>query len=635
MPTDTRFDPRAHLDALLAPLGLDPADTGGEIRFAGEDPIFASRHRLGACIGLPMMGCAVGAAAIGRARGLPGQDLHLDLRQAIHGINPEHAWHPTINGEEYPHATVADNPFLLEPFRTRDGRWVMAAGVYPHMVADWFRFFGCTSSEEEARAAIATWDAEPLEDAAAKAGLPLAICRTPEEWEAHPQGALLAASPVITLRRIAAGPPVPWTRARRPLAGVRVLAFVHAVAGCVVGRTLAEQGADVLAVTFPNHFEHDFIYDEANVGSRSCYLNLNDPVARARCLELVRAADVVVDNHRGRTLWAFGLSPEQLAEARPGIVAVSVRAYGIEGPWVDRGGFDMNGSAASGLMVIEGSPDAPRLPPTGMINDFITGYMGALGATAALLRRSREGGSYHVVVSLTRNAMWYRSLGLVDPAKAGATEAQRTREPAAITRETPFGVVHRLAPPISWSHTSGRWDDPILVVRGSSKPAWNPVDDGSVRSRVLLALDHPAVAASVPPALLARVKKGLATSSAPAPAARAAARDASSWQEVLVAARRFVDDIDRSRIRDENLRIQFRLEGQGSLALVIERGDARLVEGEVESPSVALSMSSATFRDLMSRETSASRAYFTGKLRLQGDKMAAKRLLSFVTAPAG
>ena len=353
------FDPLEHLDRLLGPAGLSCVDAGGKVSFAGEDPIFASRHRLGACIGLPMMGCAIGAAAIWKMRSGQGQDLHLDLRQAIHGINPEYAWHPTINGEEYPRATLAGNPFLLEPYRTRDGRWVMASGVYPHMVAAWLRFLDCTYSVAAVRRAFSQWDAATLEDAAARAHLPLTICRTAQEWEAHPQGALLAASPVISIRKIADGPVMPFARAWRPLSGIRVLSFVHAIAGCVVGRTLAEQGAEALCVTFPDHFEHDLIYAEANVGSRSCYLNLNDQAARTRCLALLRDADVVVDNHRGEKLWQFGLAPEDLARLKPGVISVSIRAYGLEGPWAGRGGFDMNGSATSGLMAIEGGADAP------------------------------------------------------------------------------------------------------------------------------------------------------------------------------------------------------------------------------------------------------------------------------------
>jgi hypothetical protein len=91
----TVFDPTGPLDQLLADVGLSVADAGGQVTFAGQDPIIAARHRLGAAIGIPMTGNAIGAAAMHRHRGGPGQDLHLDLRQAVHHINPSFAWKPT------------------------------------------------------------------------------------------------------------------------------------------------------------------------------------------------------------------------------------------------------------------------------------------------------------------------------------------------------------------------------------------------------------------------------------------------------------------------------------------------------------------------------------------------------------
>jgi crotonobetainyl-CoA:carnitine CoA-transferase CaiB-like acyl-CoA transferase len=132
----------------------------------------------------------------------------------------------------------------------------------------------------------------------------------------------------------------------------------------------------------------------------------------------------------------------------------------------------MNGSAASGLMAIEGTTDEPRLPVTGLINDYITGYMGAIGASAALVRRATEGGSWHVTVSLTRTAMWCASLGLVDPALAESDDVHRRREPAAYDAPSPLGDVHMLAPPVRFSHTPPAWPDPILVPRGSARAEW-------------------------------------------------------------------------------------------------------------------------------------------------------------------
>jgi crotonobetainyl-CoA:carnitine CoA-transferase CaiB-like acyl-CoA transferase len=132
----------------------------------------------------------------------------------------------------------------------------------------------------------------------------------------------------------------------------------------------------------------------------------------------------------------------------------------------------MNGSAASGLMTIEGTETEPKLPITGLINDYITGYMGAIGAIAALVKRATEGGSWHVTVNLTRTAMWCGSLGLVDPALAGQGDEHSLRQAAAYDAPSPLGDVHMLAPPVRFSHTPPFWPDPILVPRGSGRAEW-------------------------------------------------------------------------------------------------------------------------------------------------------------------
>ena len=469
------FDPLQALDALLADVGLSRSGIGGSVSFAGEDPILPARHRLGACIGVPLMACALAAVALHGHRGGPRQDLHLDLRQAVHSINPGAFWHPTLNGEPAPHPLLLDNPFTVFPYRARDGRWVMASAVYPHQVAAWCRFLDVPPDTAKVAAAVGTWDAFDLEEAASAVRLPICVVRTPDEWLAHEQGWLLTNQPVVGLERIGDAPVRDFGDAVRPYEGIRVLSFTHAVAGPTVGRTLAEQGADVLGATRPNDYEHEFIYAEANVGSRSAYLDLDRTAGRERAERLLASADVVVDNYRQGSLGRRGLGPRELADRYPGIVSVSVNCYGPAGPWAGRGGFDMNGSAASGLMTIEGSESEPRLPVTSLLNDYITGYMAALGASAALVKRATEGGSWHVTVSLTRTAMWCGSLGLVDPALAGSAAAHRLGEPAAYDAPSPFGEVHMLAPPVAFSHTAPQWLDPILVPRGSSPPEWRSV----------------------------------------------------------------------------------------------------------------------------------------------------------------
>jgi crotonobetainyl-CoA:carnitine CoA-transferase CaiB-like acyl-CoA transferase len=470
--TAPAFDPLVALDDLLSTVGLSRAAAGGAVSIAGQDPIVPSVHRLGACIGIPVMAAAVAAVAFHRQRGGPAQDLELDLRQAIHGINPGAFWHPTLNQAPAPHPLVLDNPFLLTPYLTADGRWVMASGVYPHLAARWCRFLDVPPDAAKVATAIAGWDAFELEQAASAAGLPACVIREPLEWLAHPQGALLASEPAIVLERIGEAPPRDFGPAERPFDGIRVLSFTHAVAGPVVGRTLAEHGADVLGATRPNDYEHEFIYAEANIGSRSAYVDLGNPAGQERAAALLAGTDIVVNNHRAGSLERRGLDPHQLAERHPGLVYVSVTCYGSHGPWAHRGGFDMNGSAASGLMTMEGSAAEPRLPVTALINDYVTAYLGAVGATAALAKRATEGGSWHCAVNLTRAAMWCGSLGLADPALAGRDDEHSLREPVPYDAPSPLGDVHMLAPPVRFSATPPRWPDPVLVPRGSGRPEW-------------------------------------------------------------------------------------------------------------------------------------------------------------------
>ena len=272
-----RFDPLAYLDDLLSDVGLSRPEAGASVSFAGQDPIVPAAHRLGACIGVPLMAGAVAAVALHRHRGGPAQDLHLDLRQAVHTINPGAFWHPTLNGEPAPHPLVLDNPFLVTPYRTADGRWVMASAVYPHLVAKWCRFLMCRrippgsprrsapgTPSSSRRRASARGPADLRRAHARRSGWPTNRARC---WPAQP---------VIGLERIGDAPARDYGAAARPFDGIRVLSFTHAVAGPTVGRTLAEHGADVLCATRPNDYEHEFIYAEANVGSRSAYVDLDE-----------------------------------------------------------------------------------------------------------------------------------------------------------------------------------------------------------------------------------------------------------------------------------------------------------------------------------------------------------------------
>jgi crotonobetainyl-CoA:carnitine CoA-transferase CaiB-like acyl-CoA transferase len=467
------FDINAQFRAMMHDLGLSPEETGGSITFIGEDPIFPSKHRLGACISIPIMAAAAGIADIWRQRSGRGQDLTLDLRKAIHGINPLYKFMPTVNGYPYQAPYMIGNPMAFDLYRTKDGRFFLPTGAYPRLLAGMCTFLRCSPDKDSIANAVSKWDGMELDEAAADQGLVFALVRTPEEWAAHPQGMQLADKPLVEIVKIGESDPEPFTAAARPLSGLRVLSATHVIAGNVMSRTLAEHGAEVLQIAHPEEFEHEaFMLDPCAGFTSNAWLDLNQLDARQKAYELAAGADVFVENYRTRKIADLGLSPEELAARRPGIIYASGRCFSYDGPWANRAGFDMEALCVTGFTTEEGTPDQPAFPPTKVMNDFIAGYLGAAGIQAALIRRAKEGGSYHVRVNLSRCAMWFNSLGTFDKNVPGTGEQHQLLAPDSITAQTPYGELVRLAPPVTFSETKPYWEDPVLVVRGSSKPAW-------------------------------------------------------------------------------------------------------------------------------------------------------------------
>jgi hypothetical protein len=475
------FDIDAEFAKVLADVGIDPALTGGRITFAGEDPILPSKHRLGAIMAMGMMAPAAATQVLYKMRGGAAQDLSVDLRAAVAHINPIVAFKPTVGGYGYqflfadPHV----NPMTFGIFQTKDNRWYLPTAAYPHMIPDWLGLLECDLTHQAITEAIAQWNALELENAAAARGMIGSICRTPEEWRAHEQGKILAETPMIEIIKIGdSKPELPkLTDPNRPLSGFKVASFTHVIAGQVVGRTLAEQGAQILHLTRPE-YEYDMAWVDTTPGFRSAWMDLTKKEYAAKAREIIKGADVLVENYRGRKLANLGFSAEAVAEMRPGIIYTSIRAFGWEGPWSQRGGFDMDANCCTGFTVLEGTKDKPELPPTKILNDYVAGYLTALGVLAALKMRAEHGGSYHVRTSLSRFSMWYSQLGLLDRDYIGEKlkdPAQAIIPPKGVELDTAFGPVTRLEPGITYSRTPAHWSVPgekVIVPRGASALRW-------------------------------------------------------------------------------------------------------------------------------------------------------------------
>src|SRR5205814_457688 len=140
----------------------------------------------------------------------------------------------------------------------------------------------------------------------------------------------------------------------RPLSGIRVLDLTRVLAGPTCARTLAEHGADVLKITakhLPNLGYQE--YDTGH-GKLSAHLDLREPAHVETLRGLVREGDVFSQGYRPGTLGARGFSPEALAQLRPGIVVVSLCAFGHVGPWASRRGFDTVIQTVSGITSRQG-----------------------------------------------------------------------------------------------------------------------------------------------------------------------------------------------------------------------------------------------------------------------------------------
>jgi crotonobetainyl-CoA:carnitine CoA-transferase CaiB-like acyl-CoA transferase len=281
--------------------------------------------------------------------------------------------------------------------------------------------------------------------------------------------------PLITVEKIGESDPVPLKASDNlPLAGVRALGMGHVIAGAGMGRDMALYGADVLNIWRPRDSEIEAFFWDVQVGMRSTILD-DAKEDREKFNQLLKDADVFFANKRPGFLKKHGLDAESLCAQKPGLIHAIVAMHGEEGPWSNRPGFDEIGAAVSGLFTIEGSPTRPKQPPIVPIADNVVGWLGTTGILAALRRRAIEGGSYRVVVSLTRTVLWLLSLGIFDKAYAKAT-ADSTDEhkyiaPDLFTAETPLGTYQGMTDQIVLSRTPGAYRT-VLVPRGSSKPEW-------------------------------------------------------------------------------------------------------------------------------------------------------------------
>lgn len=403
---------QAALDEILKAVGLNESESGGAVTIKGRDPVLSSRHRFGEVMAAAQAALGVGLAGIWKAKTGNGQDVTTDVNLAVH---QHHGIHFTRqNGRKLP---FVDDPsvFLLTKqfYPTRDGRFVKLETFYPRLRDAVFTVLRCAPTVRAMEAAILQWDAEELEMRIREEGGAIAMVRTREEWLNHPVGRRLAAKPVVEVTRIGDADPVPLPEGGAlPLSGLKVLDNTHVIGGPITGRTLAEYGAEVLHLSRADYPDHMNWRIETDIGKRAAYCDLTNNADKRAFYRLLQDADIVTNSYLN--MEDKGFSPRRLADAKPGIIAHELRCFDFEGEWANFRGFDMMAVTTTGYVASEGAADAPQMPIQVILADYLAAYAGAAGIAAALLRRSREGGSWQVKVSLSRMVMWTQELGLLD-----------------------------------------------------------------------------------------------------------------------------------------------------------------------------------------------------------------------------
>ncbi len=455
------------LSTLWADAGL-PADALDDVSLTGTDPVLPSSFAVGTAAQASIAASALAAATLWRLRGGRRQLVSVDMRHAAIEFLSERFVQVDGRPPEDPWDRIAG------AYQCGDGRWVRLHTNFPHHRDGILRILGCDYDRQAVAAALESWTGFAFEDAAAAANMCATAMRSFAEWDAHPHGQAVLTQPVVKISRIGDAPPRGLPLAERPLAGVRVLDLTRVIAGPVCGRTLAAHGAEVLAISSPNLPNLPALVVDTGRGKRSAFLELRDRADNERLQALLAGTDILVQGYRPGGLAEQGFGPQDAARIRPGIVYVSLSAYGSVGPWSGRRGFDSLTQTATGMNHAEAQAageTAPKPLPCQAL-DHGSGYLLAFGALVALMRRMQEGGSWHVEVSLARTGRWIRDLGRV--ADGLTIPAPTAADVAALleTTEAPgLGRVQAVRHAAVLGETPVRWDRPPVPL-GTGPASW-------------------------------------------------------------------------------------------------------------------------------------------------------------------
>jgi hypothetical protein len=354
---------------------------------------------------------------------------------------------------------------------------------FPNHRQNTLRILGLPDNATRADVAkkVLEWKAVQLEDEAVQGGAVIAALRSFEEWDALPQANAITDWPIIINRITSALPYSPPLLqsfgSTKCLRGIRVVEMSRVIAAPVAGKTLAVHGADVIWITSPTLPDLPDTDIDFSRGKRTVQLDIKRPEDKARLLDLLRTADVFIQSYRPGSLAAQGFSATELIGTNPNLILANLNAYGPDGPWSERRGFDSLVQTCSGLNVEDakrsGADEAARVLPCQAL-DHGAGYLLATGIMAALYKRATNGGASEVKVSLAGVMKYLRSLGQYE-GKSGF-DRRDFKQPDDVaqyseTRQTGFGEFKAVKHTASIEGVEVGWET-MPKPLGSDDPVW-------------------------------------------------------------------------------------------------------------------------------------------------------------------
>jgi succinate---hydroxymethylglutarate CoA-transferase len=291
-----------------------------------------------------------------------------------------------------------------------------------------------------------------------------------------------------------------------PLAGVRVVDFTHVISGPFCTMMLAHMGADVVKVERPGVGDslrnipgyggregHPDYFNSVNNTKRSITLDLKEPDQHAAIVDLIRKADVVVENFKAGTADRIGIGFEAMKKINPKLIYCSISGFGQTGPYAQRPAIDPIIQAVCGVMSVTGEKNGPPMMAGYPLTDTVGGMYGAFAVVTALLKARESGAGEHLDVSMQGSMLYVLGCRMAETLQAGiVTERVGNQNPFRVPSEVFLSKDKRST--ILHCSNNKRWE---ALCRALEVPEWaeNPKYDTMQKRQEHRAELHAMVAA--------------------------------------------------------------------------------------------------------------------------------------------